>query len=66
MAKKIEEPVIKLSEEDKKKLDILSVDIERGEKGIKALKELGIDVKDMEEKIEWAKTAREVLLREFV
>jgi len=65
MPKKIEGPAIKLSAEDKKKLEALQVDIERGEKAIKALKELDIDVKSMEEKIEWAKKAREVLLTEF-
>jgi len=60
------EGVIKLTAEDKKKLQALQSDIERGEKGVAALKEMGIETKDLEEKIEWAKTAREVLLREFV
>lgn len=66
MAKKIEEPVIKLSAGDKRKLEDLSVDIKRGEKAIEALKAMDVDVKDIEEKIEWAKTARDVLLKEFV
>jgi saccharopine dehydrogenase-like NADP-dependent oxidoreductase len=66
MPKKIETPAIKLSLEDKKKLEALQVDIEKGEKAVKALKELDIDVKGIEEKIEWAKKAREVLLTEFV
>ena len=65
MVKKIEEPAIKLSAADKKKLEDLSGDIEKGEKAVKALKEMDIDVKDIEEKIEWAKTARDVLLKEF-
>lgn len=65
MAKKIETPAIKLTVEDKKKLLALQVDIERGEKAVKALKELDVDVKSIEEKIEWAKKAREVLLTEF-
>ena len=65
MAKKVEAPVIKLSAADIKKLEALQVDIERGEKAIKALKELDVDVKSIEEKIEWAKKAREVLLTEF-
>ena len=65
MAKKPEGPVIKLSAADIKKLEALQVDIERGEKAVKALKELDIDVKGIEEKIEWAKKAREVLLTEF-
>ena len=65
MAKKIETTVIKLTAADIKKLEALQVEIERGEKAIKALKELDVDVKSMEEKIEWAKKAREVLLTEF-
>ena len=65
MAKKIEAPVIKLSAEDKKKLEALQIEIERAEKAVKALKELDVDVKSLEEKIEWAKKAREVLLTEF-
>lgn len=66
MVKKIEAPAIKLTLEDKKKLEALQVDIERGEKAIAALKELGIGVKELEERIEWGKKAREVLLSEFV
>lgn len=65
MAKKIEAPVIKLSAEDKKKLEALQTEIERAEKAIGALKTLDVDVKSIEEKIEWAKKAREVLLTEF-
>lgn len=57
--------VIKLTAEDKKKLQALQSDIERGEKGVKALKEMGIETKELEEKIGWAKKAREVLLRDF-
>lgn len=59
-------PAIKLTAEDKKKLEALQVDIERGEKAVAALKEMGVEVKDIEEKIEWAKKARTVLLTEFV
>ena len=66
MAKRIEEPVIKLTAEDRKHLDALSGDIERGEKAINLMKELGMDVKDLEAKLKWATTARDVLLREFV
>lgn len=57
---------IKLSPEEKKKLEVLGEDIKRGEIAVKALKELDIDVKDIEEKIEWAKKARVILLKEFV
>lgn len=66
MPQKIEEPIIRLSAEEKKKLDALAVDIKRGEKAVAALREMGVDVKDIEEKIEWAKTARAILLKEFV
>lgn len=58
--------VIKLTEEDKKQLEALKGDIAKGEKAIAAMKEMGMDVTDLEGKLEWAKKAQEVLLREFV
>jgi len=66
MPKTDKEGVIKLTKEDIAKLDELAGDIDRGSKAIKAMKEMDIDVKSLEEKLEWAKKAREVLLKEFV
>lgn len=65
MPKTTEAGAIKLTSEDKKKLEALQVDIVRGEKAVKALKELDVDVTTLEERIEWAKKARQVLLTEF-
>jgi len=66
MVRKAEENAIKLSAADKKQLEDLSVDIKRGEKAIAALKELDVDVKGIEEKLQWAKSARDMLLKEFI
>jgi len=66
MPKTDKEGVIKLTPEDVKHLEALSGDLERGEKAIKAMKELDMDVKSLEEKLEWAKKAREILLKEFI
>ena len=60
------EGVIKLTPEDVKHLEALEGDLKRGEKAIKAMKELDLDVKSLEEKLEWAKKARDILLKEFV
>ena len=65
MAKKPEAPIIKLSAEDKKKLEAVQTEIGKAEKAVEALKALDVDTKSIEEKIEWAKKAREVLLTEF-
>uniref|UniRef100_A0A6H1ZMD7 Uncharacterized protein n=1 Tax=viral metagenome TaxID=1070528 RepID=A0A6H1ZMD7_9ZZZZ len=65
MAVKPPEPVVKLTEEDKKILKGLTRDIERSEKAIGALKELDVDVRDMEDKLAYSKKARDVLLKEF-
>ncbi|MBA7601423.1 hypothetical protein ES703_08496 [subsurface metagenome] len=66
MPKKDVEMVIKLTDEEKKHLEVLKGDIEKGEKAISAMKEMGLDVKALEERLNWAKTARDVLLREFI
>jgi len=58
-------PVVILSPNDKKKLLELDKDIERGDKALVALKELGINVTEIEDKLSWAKKAREVLLKDF-
>ncbi|GAI90226.1 unnamed protein product, partial [marine sediment metagenome] len=42
------------------------VDIEKGKKAIEALKAMDVDVTSLEEKLTWATTARDVLLKEFV
>ena len=66
MPKKIEVPLIKLTDEEKKHLEALKGDIEKGKKAIAAMKEMDMDVKTLEERIVWAEKARDVLLKEFV
>jgi hypothetical protein len=39
--------------------------VETAKKQIQTLKKLGIDTKQMEEKLEWAEEARKTLLSEF-
>jgi len=65
MVKKDIKPLVELSLDDKKRLLDLDKDIERGDKAIAALKELGINVTEIEGKLTWAKKAREVLLKDF-
>lgn len=65
MATKNIKPIIELSASDKKQLEELGVDIERGEKAITLLKQLNINVTEIEDKLIWAKKAREMLLKDF-
>jgi len=65
MATKNIKPIIELSASDKKQLEELGVDIERGEKAITLLKQLNINVTEIEDKLTWAKKAREMLLKDF-
>jgi len=65
MAQKKIVPVIELTPEMKKRLETSKVDIERAEASVKVLKDLGVDTKDMDEKIKWSKQVQETLLKEF-
>lgn len=65
MPAKLPEPVVKLTEEDKKILKGLTSDIERAEKAIAALKAMEVNVSDIEANIALAKKRRDVLLKEF-
>ena len=64
-AKKIPRAVVKLSPEHKDRMIRAKEDIEGAEHGISVLKELGMDVTELEEKMAWVKKTREILLREF-
>ena len=65
MAVKKVMPVIVLTPAMKKRLEESKADIEAAEASVKILKDIGIDTKDMDEKIAWSKTVRETLLKEF-
>lgn len=49
----------------KQRLDEMDKDIAQAEKGMEGLKELGLDVTDIEDKLEWTKKTRKVMLERF-
>ena len=57
--------IIKLPPEQKTKLEAAKEDIEKAEHAIAVLEKLGIDTTEIKAKLEWAKIARETILREF-
>jgi len=63
--KTIKIPLIKLTEDQKKRLDSAGADIEGAERAIEVLDKLGVDASDLKDKLNWAKTTRETLLKEF-
>jgi len=58
-------PFASLSAETLKHLDDIEGELNAAEEGLKGLKELGIDVSRLQEKIDWGKKAREVILKQF-
>jgi len=66
MVEKKIDPVVKLPPEMKSRLMDATVDIERAEHGLEVMAKLGMDVRELKEKVEWAKTVRKTLLEEFV
>lgn len=64
MAEKIK-PIVKLVPEAKQKLRDLSNDIEQADKALALMEELDMDMTEARDKLDWAKKAREMLLREF-
>lgn len=65
MAEKKPEPIIKLPGEMKTNLTNLESELERAEHAIGVLKKLGMETGALEEKLEWSKSVRETLLKEF-
>ena len=65
MAEKLPRPVVKLTPEMKRRLEDSKKDEAGLERAIGVLKELGLDVKEIEDKHIWAKKARDILLKEF-
>lgn len=64
MAKTVkdDDPLVKLDEETRKHLEEMGSDIEKSEKDLEALEELGIDTSRLKERVEWAKKARDIVL----
>jgi hypothetical protein len=66
MATRTEVPKpVKLPADIKQQLEEQGPFVETAKKQIQTLKKLGIDTKQMEEKLEWAEEARKTLLSEF-
>jgi len=65
MPAKKEEPIFKLPAEMKARLETTNTDIEKAQKAIEVMKSLGMDVSEMQDKLNWAKQVRETLLKEF-
>lgn len=59
------EPVLTLPPEMKDRLTALRADVRKARHGIKVMKELGMDVADIEGKLDWAESVRTTLLKEF-
>lgn len=56
---------ITLPPEMAKRLESMDADIAEAKRGSEVMKRLGIDTKDMDEKIAWADEVRRTLLKEF-
>uniref|UniRef100_A0A6H1ZP69 Uncharacterized protein n=1 Tax=viral metagenome TaxID=1070528 RepID=A0A6H1ZP69_9ZZZZ len=65
MAEKKVEPIFKLPPEMIARMKTTGEDIDKAEKAVKVMKDLGMDVAEMEERLTWAKKVRETLLKEF-
>ena len=59
----LNDPLVTLTADAKKEIDKLGKDIERSEGDMSALEELGLDVSRLRDKINWAKKAREIILK---
>jgi hypothetical protein len=65
MVTKKDEPIFKLPAEMKSRLDTANTDIEKAQKAIDVMKSLGMDVTEMQDKLNWAKQVRTTLIKEF-
>jgi len=65
MPAKKEEPIFKLPPEMKARLETASADIDKAQKAIEIMKSLGMDTTEIQDKLNWAKTVRETLIKEF-
>lgn len=65
MAKAPQQRIVKLPQEMKQRLTDSKADIDLAEKEIEVLAELGMDVTDLTEKVEWAKRLQTTLLKHY-
>ncbi len=65
MAEPVRPSPVKLDPAATQKLKDLAPDLERAYKEIATMKKLGMDTKDLEEKLAWAADARKTLIDNF-
>lgn len=66
MAKKEEaKPLADLRQEAVEHLDAIEGELNEAQKDLDALKEIGIDVSRLEERVRWGKKARQIILDRF-
>jgi hypothetical protein len=65
MAEEKAAPIVKLPPEVQARLGNLKKEIEGARRGIEALKNMGMDTRALEDRLEWAEGVRKTLLNEF-
>lgn len=56
---------VKLTPEMKNRLETMQDDIDKAKEALTMMKRHGMDTKALEEKLEWAKSVKDDLLKEF-
>lgn len=65
MAKQNNDPLASLTKEARDELEKLGADIDKAEKELETFEELGVDTSRLREKINWARKARDLMLKNF-
>lgn len=65
MAEEKKGDVLALPPEMRSRLENMRAEIKKARHGIKTMKDMGMDVSDIESKLEWAENVRSTLLKEF-
>jgi hypothetical protein len=65
MAKQDKDPLASLTKEAREELEKLGADIDKAEKEMETFEELGVDTSRLRDKINWARKARDLMLKNF-
>jgi len=65
MGKEKVREVLKLPTDMRTKMEGMERDIKKARHGVKVLREMGMDVVDIESKLDWAENVRTTMLKEF-
>ncbi len=60
------EPLFKLPPEMIKRMESANIDMDKAQKALDVMKSLDMDVRELQDKLDWAKNVRITLLKEFV